>query len=316
MPLSNHEVKWDFMYITNNLDGDAVAPDCFDYDVDGDGMSNYREYSNGYYGCIIGAHKSEAGHVAGLEPIIGANPHVQGFKQTSDSAWQDPIERNNRYAILIGVNKNNFGLHLLKYPDEDVYDWESIFINEYSFKPENIITLENSVVDKNCNRTNIENAITTTITKANQNDLIFFFFSGHGGPWGSGKWDVLIYSLDVVIKDVEFAEMWKDFKGRLVVFFDACHSGGMDEFVKNPYYSSQRLIITACGTNEGCNENDILQNGEWTYCWVHKTITSAQKHQPLNYLFNIAHTEYTKINTSGANPQYYQGAITKTFTFM
>ncbi|MEJ2251335.1 MAG: caspase family protein, partial [Candidatus Lokiarchaeota archaeon] len=77
----------------------------------------------------------------------------------------------------------------LSYCDDDAIGVYNMLINDYNFKPENIIYLQDSSATKN----EINNAINTIKSLISEDDIFLFYYSGHGGHGiysTQGSWNV------------------------------------------------------------------------------------------------------------------------------
>lgn len=156
-----------------------------------------------------------------------------------------PKNNNNNYnnltikpkvwAVVIGVSNyssdlNNQGVRNLKYADND-----ALKIKEFLKSPEGgqlpdeqIKILTNSAASKN----SIINACRDIFWKSSEKDLVFFYFSGHGGV------DVFL-AHDDIIQISELKEIiYKSKAQRRFCVADACHAGSWD---KNSDFAKKRL---------------------------------------------------------------------------
>lgn len=117
---------------------------------------------------------------------------------------------------------------------------------------------------------NIENSIGEQIEKAGSNDLLLFFFSGHGLSVGNQRSYLVCKDTDpahlqktaVAMSDIKVAFQHSDAKIGLI-FLDTCHSGAIfDEEIKNASpmthdyiqkvheLAEGLFIITSCGPEQ------------------------------------------------------------------
>ncbi|MFX1488234.1 MAG: caspase family protein [Promethearchaeota archaeon] len=87
------------------------------------------------------------------------------------------LESKDAYAIVIGISDYPETDYDLNYCDDDAQDINSILVNEFNFKPENIYYLQDSSASKNA----ISNAFDQVASQITSNDIFFFYYSGHGG---------------------------------------------------------------------------------------------------------------------------------------
>lgn len=119
------------------------------------------------------------------------------------------------------------------------------------------------LTDENATISNIKGAMRQLFDKAEKDDIIVFFFSGHGYPGGfvayDGKMDYDI------IKDL--------FSGSValnkMIFADACFSGDMREKGDSESSSKSKLnlmLLLSSRDNEVSYENPRYKNGYFTIC--------------------------------------------------
>ena len=87
------------------------------------------------------------------------------------------LRERNAYAIIIGISDYPGTDYDLSYCDDDAIAVYNMLINDYNFKPENIIYLQ----DSSATRSDIDGAFNTISSIINPNDIFYFYFSGHGG---------------------------------------------------------------------------------------------------------------------------------------
>lgn len=147
---------------------------------------------------------------------------------------------DNKWAILIGVTNYQYVEGLL-YPGNDVDDMYSVLTNNCGFPSSNIFTYK----DSKATRSGIHNAITQLSYLSGNNDLVIFFFSGHGlgsgwlidqAPYDeSDGYDEIIspydsspYSFTYDITDDELQTWLSVIKSKnIICIIDTCGSGGM-----------------------------------------------------------------------------------------
>ena len=80
------------------------------------------------------------------------------------------------YAILAGINSYQLPVTPLEGCLNDVSEWKGYLSKESSSFTLNILTLQNEEVTKDA----LTTALQSALTNATPNDVVFFFFSGHG----------------------------------------------------------------------------------------------------------------------------------------
>ncbi|NHK33058.1 MAG: hypothetical protein FK730_17045 [Asgard group archaeon] len=88
-----------------------------------------------------------------------------------------PLPPKNAYAIVIGISDYPGSDNDLSYCDDDAQDVYSMLINDYNFKTENIVYLQDSSASKSA----IDTAFDQISSQITSNDIFFFYYSGHGG---------------------------------------------------------------------------------------------------------------------------------------
>lgn len=113
-------------------------------------------------------------------PLIGysqqqnTNFDCNDFKNLESSA---PLTAKEAYAIIVGIADYPGYDNDLSYCDNDARDVYDMLVDDYNFKPENIILLQDFEATKNA----LSNAFEQIETQIDSDDLFFFYYSGHGG---------------------------------------------------------------------------------------------------------------------------------------
>lgn len=103
-----------------------------------------------------------------------------------------------------------------------------------------------SLVGRQANHANIVKTIRTVFAKANANDAVVFFFSGHGYEGGFCSYDMRAQSYLGGMTYQELQILFRNCRaGRKMVFADACFSGGA---------SKQRTALTV----QTIKNNDVM----------------------------------------------------------
>jgi len=83
----------------------------------------------------------------------------------------------NAYAIVVGIADYPGSGSDLSYTDDDAIEVYSLLTNDFNFKPENIIYLQ----DSNAGKSEISNAFDQIASQISEDDIFFFYYAGHGG---------------------------------------------------------------------------------------------------------------------------------------
>jgi len=148
------------------------------------------------------------------------------------------IDSNNEvkiWSVIVGVSRYTH-MPTLKYTDDDAYQLYAFLKSpEGGAVPDNQITV---LIDEDANRDQIIRTMKRKFHKADANDVIIFYFSGHGydGSFIPSDFDGTknLLSHQDIIRILEASKA-----KHKVVFADACHSGSLDQnntlAVKSPY---------------------------------------------------------------------------------
>jgi hypothetical protein len=177
----------------------------------------------------------------------------------------------NKKALLIGINYINTPYALNGCIDDT--NKMKDFLSKYGFNDFNIIT---DLTQCKPTKDNILNELKNLLINSNSNDLLFFYFSGHGSYTYDvnndevDKKDEMIISSDLKeliddeIKNNLIKYLKKDVT--LIGLFDSCHSGTILDLKynyldSNNYnnYSENNKVTTECEGNvimiSGCMDN-------------------------------------------------------------
>ena len=219
----------------------------------------------------------------------------------TDTPIIPPVQDDIVYrALLVGVGdyENNDGVNLtdLNAPIYDVYRMHQV-LGQCKFSSSE--TEFSSIVelkDLNATKNAILNGIASTFSGANDNDISYFYFSGHGGEYLGTYYicptDILLTSYDNDISVNELESALSAIPGIKVVIFDSCHSGGFigkgkgkitiskeelvsfnDEIInifsqaqsKGLLTTNQYKVLTSCHNYQTCLELEDLINPENSY---------------------------------------------------
>ena len=154
-------------------------------------------------------------------------------QQKFRSAKAEESPEVNIYAVVIGV-ANYTHMPRLKYTDDDAYQ-----IYAFLKSPEGGAIPEDQIkvlVDENATKENILSSMENTFWRADENDVIILYFSGHGLEGNFLPFDYDGYNNRLAHNDI--MDIIDNSKAKHKVFFaDACHSGSL-ESTKSPLSQS------------------------------------------------------------------------------
>lgn len=150
------------------------------------------------------------------------------------------------WAVVVGVGRYAH-MPALKYTDDDAYQ-----IYAFLKSPEGGALPDRQVevlVDEDATRANILRAARKVMLKADQNDVVMFYFSGHGleGSFLPVDYD----GFSNRVKHSEIRDLLKQSKAKhKIVFADACHSGSLLA-MKKPLHQTLSTYYTAFEKSKG-----------------------------------------------------------------
>lgn len=216
-----------------------------------------------------------------LNPIQYQYPFKNQFFSKEPSLYQ----MQNAYALLIGI-ADYYNICPLSKTTNDAKDLSDTLVN--NGYPQQNLTL---LLDQNATKANMSKELNSLARYAQPDDTVIIFFSGHGvqmvGGFSPGEYLCPVEAeldrvKDTCISNAEFTDALRSIRAdRLVVFIDACHSGGVgqpktsDAVVKaglsEEAYSrlatsgSGRVIIASCKPDEVSWELPGMRNGLFTH---------------------------------------------------
>ncbi|MBK8491764.1 MAG: caspase family protein [Saprospirales bacterium] len=127
------------------------------------------------------------------------------------------------WAVVVGVAQYQH-MPVLRYTDDDAYQVFAFLKSpEGGALPENQVRL---LIDEDATRVNIITAMREIFLRADENDVLIFYFSGHGLEGSFLPFDYDGYSNQLMHEEVRNLILQSNAKHKLVVA-DACHSGGL-----------------------------------------------------------------------------------------
>ena len=162
------------------------------------------------------------------------------------------------YAVLVGVSEYQQSANNLLYSSQDAIEMYELLKN-YS-APENMILLTNSQAKSNV----IVSYTKQLFQRAQPEDIVIFFFSGHG-------YTNLFFAYDTYLNFGVLQKIFKQCKAkRKLIFADSCLSGTMRQPGSQSSTNSQNmgknvLLLLSSRSNQFSQEDPSLRNGEFTY---------------------------------------------------
>lgn len=220
---------------------------------------------------------------------ITQKPIEQSLLQTND----DSVEYR---AVIIALGDN------LVYSVPQMNGFITTLKNGGNWKEENIHTLTNNRAKEQ----DIFNELQWLNESSDDNDVSLFYFIGHGGSIQVNEY---ILSYDDPIYDYELDARLEPIKGTMIVFIDACYSGGFVKELQNP----NTIVMTACARDEPTYQVHDLKSGIFGY-FLNMSMSWLTKNVEVSYIYTKIFTyiyskqlnnTYSDINI--VHPQFYDG---------
>ncbi|HEB62275.1 MAG TPA: caspase family protein, partial [Bacteroidetes bacterium] len=162
------------------------------------------------------------------------------------------------WAVVVGVARYSH-LPVLKFTDDDAYQIYAFLKSpEGGALPDNQISV---LIDENATRKNIIKAMNNIFLKADQNDVILFYYSGHGFP---GAFLPVDYDgFYNQLKHEEVKDILEKSKAKhKIVLADACNSGSLLAMKSVPLKSILEKYYAAFETSSGGTALLMSSKGE------------------------------------------------------
>ena len=207
--------------------------------------------------------------------------------------------QSNIFAVLVGSNKYQPSSgYNLQYTENDVEQFHN-FLKKGSMgvvKEENITVL----INENATKTNIIQALKKQVSKARENDIILFFFSGHGNKQYFCPYDMNDWIISSFLWHQEIKSIFKASKANTkLIFADACNSGSIKpenkDFIKKNEKSGKgnTIAILSSREDEFSFEEHSIKQGIFTHFLLQGLTGSADRNKDSNItileLFNYIH---------------------------
>jgi uncharacterized protein (TIGR02145 family) len=218
----------------------------------------------------------------------------------------------NIYVVIVGVGKYN-NKNNLKYTKDDAYKVGMFYKSPEggSIPDENMSLL----LDQDATRENVLNSMNTLFSKAQSNDMIIFYFSGHGS-----KSAFLLCNFtgdENVLEHKEIKEIFQNSKAKYkVCIADACYSGNLkkkkDANNSDEYYDSFDnvkggfALFMSSSEVEVSIEPDGKRQGVFSYYLIKGLKGSANingdSKVTIKELYNYVKKEVSEYTAEGQNP--------------
>ena len=167
-----------------------------------------------------------SGRVYGAVWMNGAPIRELDSRETvpTDPVRVDPSKTVKIWAVIVGVGRYT-SMPSLKFTDDDAYRFYSFLKSpEGGALPDNQIAV---LVDEDATRANILSTMRQYFMKADENDVVLFYYSGHGieGAFLPVDYD----GYNNKLRHEEIKQVFKESKAKhKLCIADACHSGTLN----------------------------------------------------------------------------------------
>ncbi len=173
-----------------------------------------------------------------------------------------------KYVLIAGVSDYLHDIPDLRYCDDDAYRFYAYMKSTKggSVPDKNIAIL----VDEAATRENILRTMNTIFSKATKNDMLIFYFSGHGGEGYFCPYETSQDPNSLLLhEDIKKVFKRNPAKSK-IVFGDACHAGSIFEAASHTAASGSGkktnvVIMMSSKYNETSQENPKLRQGTFSY---------------------------------------------------
>ncbi len=229
-----------------------------------------------------------------ISRVININRRIltNGASMDADKPQRSSSGQQQRWAVVIGISEySNPLIKNLSYADRDARDFADFLKSPAGggYEPDHMKILLN----KDATRQNVEQALYNFLRQTIDKDLVIIYFAGHGAPEPANPNNnyLLTYDSDPNSLETTAFPMWDVNTAltryipskRVIVFSDACHSGGISSDLAtrgvsltetnliNQYLSDLSkskegtIVFTASQAGEVSQELDKFGHGVFTY---------------------------------------------------
>ncbi len=182
----------------------------------------------------------------------------------------------NKYAVIVGISDYS-AISDLSYCDEDATDWyNQLAPNGYICTVLGDHTNTYPQYDGLATETNVYNALAYYLSIADEDDIVIFATSGHGGATRGRvrnsflcMWDCTVgeNGEDGYIFDAELQPVFDGAVCKWFIFLDHCNAGGMNGVMSNANSANGYMAVTCTDRGYGYDYTPGL-NGAWTYFFL------------------------------------------------
>ena len=184
------------------------------------------------------------------------------------SVFLQQTNAQKKYVLIAGVADYKDNRLDLRYCDDDAYRFYAYMKSTKggSVPDENIAIL----VDEAATRGNILRTMNKIFSKAGKNDMLIFYFSGHGGEGYFCPYETSQNAKSLLLHD-DIKKIFKKHPAKSkIVFGDACYAGSIFEGTShgssnNSTSKTNVVIMMSSKYSETSLENPKLRQGTFSY---------------------------------------------------
>jgi uncharacterized caspase-like protein len=189
----------------------------------------------------------------------------------------------NKYAVVVGCADYQRANMDLRYSDDDAYRFYAYLKScEGGAIPDEHIAV---LVDEAATKSNIINTLNTVFSKASANDMLIFFYTGHGAEGAFCPVDMTDQYSSLLLHD-EVKAVFKKYPAKYkICLADACFSGSIyqgDPASSNTSSGSSEtsvIIMMSSAPDETSQENPKMRQGAFAYYLIKGLKGSADRNQ-------------------------------------
>jgi hypothetical protein len=234
----------------------------------------------------------------------------------------------NKYALLIGISDYNV-ISDLNYADDDATDWFNFLITlDYQITllgdshPEDYPQWDGYATEYN-----VRVALENILAIADEDDIVVFATSGHGGRGRSTTLDEFVYYLcmwdtsagengynGLITHTTELQEMMAPSIANTFIFIDHCYAGGFQNVMLNDNAEKIYLAVTCSDNGYGYDDPEHF-NGAWTYWFLeYGLIGEFGGTASMEEVFDLVYPLYIDIyRRPGDWPSEFDGSLNTPF---
>lgn len=175
-----------------------------------------------------------------------------------------------KFAVIVGCADYQNNRLDLRYPDDDAYRYYAYLksCSGGNIDDENIAVL----IDEAATKQNIISTMNAVFSKAGANDMLIFYFSGHGSEGAFCPTDITDQFSSLLSHD-EVKSIFKKYPAKYkICFADACFSGsiyqgnpGQSATTSSGQQETNVVIMMSSTPSQTSQENPKIRQGAFTY---------------------------------------------------